>query len=430
MRKAPALPNRPSAVPPTTPAPAPAAATEHLRNPTLAQALFSVWSGDAAVVIDSPPGAGKTHLITVLAHQLQGRAGMTVAIAAQTRAQAVDVANRTAATGTPTVFLNDTDKTRPQGLDEQIPVTSAKHLRTGSGVIVATTARWLWTPKNRVAHFDALLIDEAYQLTFSDLGALGAMADQFVLVGDPGQISPVVTGSTRRWAHSPIGPQVPAPQALIAAHGDDVARLRLPRTWRFGPDTADLLAPLYPDLPFTSARPLRHIAQDGIRLPEYRAIPVPATGGTADPRAIQTATDTIRALLTATLHTPDSTGILLPEDLALIVPHVEQAALAAAHLADLPDVFVGTINQAQGLQREAVVAVHPMLGHDTDEAFALDLGRLCVALSRHRSHVTVVTDQESPARLSAALQEHPGHGALAAQTTILDHLLSGARLTV
>lgn len=103
MRKAPALPNRPATEPPTTPVPAaaPAAATEHLRNPTLAQALFSVWSGDAAVVIDSPPGAGKTLLITVLAHQLQGRAGMTVAIAAQTRAQAVDVANRTAATGTP-----------------------------------------------------------------------------------------------------------------------------------------------------------------------------------------------------------------------------------------------------------------------------------------------------------------------------------------
>lgn len=64
MRKAPTA----TATPAPTPPPAPRTPTEHLRNPTLAQALFSMWSGDAAAVIDSPPGAGKTHLITNLAH--------------------------------------------------------------------------------------------------------------------------------------------------------------------------------------------------------------------------------------------------------------------------------------------------------------------------------------------------------------------------
>lgn len=426
MRKAPVT-AAPATVAPPAPRPSSSnpASSEHLRNPTLARALFAVWSGDAAVVVDSPPGAGKTRLITHLAHLLHTRAGMTVAIASQTRAQGIDVANRTAATGTPTTMLTDTEKARPRGLHSDVTLTNHRLLRTGSGVIVATTARWLWMPTNRLAHFDVLLIDEAYQLTFADLGALGAVADQFVLVGDPGQIAPVVTGTTRRWETQASGPQVPAPHALLAAHPDDTARLRLPQTWRFGQDTTDLLAPLYPTLPFTSARAPRHLAAHGDRLPEYRALPVAATGGTADPAVIQTATDTARALLdTASVVTTDDTTGLTPADVAVIVPHVEQAALAAAHLADLPDVFVGTINQAQGLQREAVVAIHPLLGHDPSERFALDLGRLCVALSRHQAHVTVITDQTTPTLLADARREHPDAHALTVQADVLDRLLT------
>lgn len=425
MRKAPTATTAPTDA--WTPAPQPARPTEHMRNPTLARALFAVWSGDAAVAIDSPPGAGKTHLITHLAHQLHTRAGMTVAIAAQTRAQAVDVANRTAETGAPTVLHVDAEKERPRGLDPAVTVAAASGLRPGAGVIVATTARWLWMPANRATHFDVLLIDEAYQLTFADLGALGGLADQFVLVGDPGQIDPVVTGATRRWDASAFGPHLPAPQALIAAHGDDIARLRLPQTWRFGPDTARLLAPLYPTLPFTSARPPRALTAHGQTLPEYRAIPVRATGGTADPAVIAAATATVRTLLaTATVTTLDDAVPLAAADVAVIAPHVEQAALAAAALADLPDVFVGTINQAQGLQREAVVAIHPLLGHDMDERFALDLGRLCVALSRHRAHVTVVSDERTPALLSEALQERPDAAALAQHALLLERLLTAA----
>ncbi|WP_298744056.1 AAA family ATPase [Microbacterium aurum] len=423
MRKAPtATTPTPSTTPPQ---PAAASATDHLRNPTLAQALFSVWSGDPAVVIDSPPGAGKTHLITRLAHQLHARAGMTVAVAAQTRAQAVDVANRTAATGAPTILHVDAEKERPRTLNPGVNLTNSRTLRPGNGVIVATTARWLWVPSNRSVHFDVLLIDEAYQLTFADLGALGALADQFVLVGDPGQIDPVVTGKTRRWDAQTTGPHVPAPQALVAAHGDEVARLRLPQTWRFGQDTADLLAPLYPALPFTSARPPRHLTLDGEPLPEYRALPMPATGGTADPHVILAATQTVRDLVTgAAVATPDGTRLIEAADVAVIAPHVEQAALAAAGLADLPDVFVGTINQAQGLQREAVVAIHPLLGHDVEESFALDLGRLCVALSRHRAHVSVVSDERSPDLLAAALAEHPQSARIAVQGQLLSRLIA------
>ena len=69
----------------------------------------------------------------------------------------------------------------------------------------------------------------------------------------------------------------------------------------------------------------------------------------------------------------------------------------AARLADLPGVLIGTANQAQGLERDAVVVIHPLAGYREAPAFATDPGRLCVALSRHRAHATIVVDVDTDA---------------------------------
>ena len=105
-------------------------------------------------------------------------------------------------------------------------------------------------------------------MTYADLGGLGPLSAQVVLVGDPGQIAPVVTGDSRRWRDVPAGPQRAAPEALVAAYPESVTRLRLSSSWRLGPQTTALIQPaFYADLPFTSARPPRHIQLDGA-LPE------------------------------------------------------------------------------------------------------------------------------------------------------------------
>jgi hypothetical protein len=49
--------------------------------------LFTTWSGDPAVIVASPPGAGKTRLVVQLAEQLHRRAGLKITIAAQTRSR-------------------------------------------------------------------------------------------------------------------------------------------------------------------------------------------------------------------------------------------------------------------------------------------------------------------------------------------------------
>src|SRR5262245_51225346 len=55
------------------------------------------------------------------------------------------------------------------------------------------------TGKRLVVVWPSSEVDEAWQMTYADLGGLGPLSGQVVLVGDPGQIAPVVTGDASRW---------------------------------------------------------------------------------------------------------------------------------------------------------------------------------------------------------------------------------------
>jgi hypothetical protein len=421
----------PSRTPPSNPPPSGTAlvransAAPHHTDPTLALALFAVWSGDPAVVVASPPGAGKTRLVIHLADQFNRRAGLRIAIAAQTRAQALEVTNRAAAVGASVALLGAHDSHRPLDLHPQAGyLKGAAPLGSWKGVVVATTARWLWVKE---AHYtaDVCIVDEAWQMTYADLGGLGPLSAQVVLVGDPGQIAPVVTGETRRWHDLLAGPHRPAPEALVAAYPDAVTRLQLCCTWRLGPQTTALVQPaFYADLPFTSARPLRHIEYGGAPLPELFTRVVSTLAGPGDPSLATAASARVRELLSGGVVIGDAGEhrSLQPKDVAVVTPHVEQASAVAARLADVPEVLIGTANQVQGLEREAVVVIHPLAGYRDAPAFAIDPGRLCVSLSRHRAHATVIVDSDTDTVLQHALSEAPGDTALAIQRHVLTAL--------
>jgi hypothetical protein len=390
-------------------------------------ALFAAWSGDPAVVVAAPPGAGKTRLVVHLADQLQRRVGLRVAIAAQTRHQAVDVAVRAAAIGAKVGLLGAKDSARPPGLDPRVHhLAGAAHLGRWHGVAVATTARWLWVSEQAYTA-DVCIVDEAWQLTYADLGGLGPLSAQVVLVGDPGQIAPVVTGSSRRWASWAAGPHRAAPEALVAAYPDAITRLRLPHTWRLGPQTTALIQPaLYPELPFDSARPPRAIRLSGVDLPELSALLISPLAGPADPTIATAVADRVHELIDGgQLEEAGGTVRRLCScDVAVVTPHVDQASALTARLADLPGVLIGTANQIQGLECEAVIVVHPLVGYRDTPTFALDTGRLCVALSRHRAHATVLVDRSTDATLRHAHAEAPGDTTLATQRYVLSALLA------
>ena len=72
-----------------------------------------------------------------------------------------------------------------------------------------------------------------------------------------------------------------------------------------------------------------------------------------------------------------------------------------------------------------MVVIHPLAGYRDAPAFATDPGRLCVALSRHRAHATVIVDTNTEAVLRHALVQAPGDTAL----TIQHHVLGALRTT-
>ncbi len=390
--------------PPPTPAKPSWTAAPIMDDPATAGVLHSAWSGDPAVVVPSPPGAGKTRLVALLAATLASRADLRVGVAAQTRDQAAELAQRLGALACPARLMWPAKHPEPDLSAGSATVVKGRAVRfpnSGGGVLIATTARWIFADP-AIIGCDVMIVDEAWQATYADLGALGAFAPQIVCVGDPGQIDPVVTGQTRRWADSPTGPHLPAPAALMAAHGDAVSVVTLRHTWRLGPATTALVQPaFYPSLPFTSRRPPEHLSdRHGNPLPEVTHQSITVAAGPGDPALTGTCADLARHLLGTTLTTTEGTRPVTPADLAVVAAHVSQAAAVRALLADLPDVLVGTANQLQGMERPAAVVLHPLAGYRDPNAFGTDPGRACVMLSRHRAHLTVVTDAATPAALA------------------------------
>lgn len=380
---------------------------ELLDSPRLARILLSAWGGDSATLVPACPGAGKSRLVALLSAALADRASLRVAVAAQTREQARELAIRIGAVSDRSALIVSGSRARailpgPDGT-ATVSVNHARWSRSRGGeILIATTARWLYVDPNLGAA-DILVVDEAWQATYGDVGALGALARQIVAVGDPGQIAPVVTGSTARWSGQATGPHQPAPQALLAAHGDAMTVYELTDSWRLGPQTSALVSEhFYPHMPFTSRRPDEAVlAADGSALPEMMSRQIPARHGPTDPELLAAVADRVREL---TWHSYRRNGIetaLGGQDIAVVVPHVAQAGALRALLADVPGLLIGTVNALQGLERPAVVALHPMAGYRHPEPFSLDKGRMCVTLTRHRAHLTVITDPATEAVLSA-----------------------------
>jgi hypothetical protein len=69
------------------------------------------------------------------------------------------------------------------------------------------------------------------------------------------------------------------------------------------------------------------------------------------------------------------------------------------------------------------MVIHPLAGYRDTPAFATDPGRLCVDLSRHRAHATIVIDSNTDTVLRHGLAENPNDTALAIQRYVLSTLL-------
>ena len=355
-------------------------------------------------VVQAPPRSGKTWLLveTVIAAR---KAKMRVAVAAQTNSQADEICRRLTRQDLswPIIrFAGGSAAARDLG-KKVVWETETKELPSGPTVVVGTAAKWGMV--NICQVFDVMLVDEAWQMAWADFMLLGQVASNFVLIGDPGQIPPVVTIEVSRWETAPRPPHFPAPQAILADLTLKPQRWDLPATRRLPSDAAALVRPFY-DFPFEAfAEPGERqiiVEGKGSKLEERAldllregtviglTIPTPDAGPPLerDEEIAAIAADTVKQLLRrgARFRINGATRKLDPADIGISSTHrAMNSALDFALPKEVRSkVTVDTPERWQGLERPVMIIVHPLSGTLNPSAFDLETGRLCVMASRQR----------------------------------------------
>ncbi|MFJ5802643.1 AAA domain-containing protein [Streptomyces decoyicus] len=408
------------------PAAAAAAATEAILHDTL-------HGSRRGVVVDSPPGAGKSTLVVRAARELAA-AGRPLMVIAQTNAQVDDLVLRLAEKD-PQLPVGRLHSSEPGAFDPalaELPAvrTSAKAADlAGMDIVVSTAAKWAYTKVDEP--WRHAIVDEAYQMRSDALLSVAGLFERALFVGDPGQLDPFSVVGAEQWAGLAYDPSASAVSTLLA-HNPDLPQHRLPVSWRLPASAAPLVsAAFYPFTPFRSGtghgdrrlafgvpgdgsgvdRVLDEAAESGWGLLELPARRTPRT----DPEAVRAVAQVVRRLLdrggAATSegrHDPDGVPVPVPLTagrIAVGTAHRDQAAAVRSALAGLgvTGVAVDTANRLQGREFDVTVVLHPLSGRPDATAFHLETGRLCVLASRHR-HACIVVCREGVADL---LDEHP-----------------------
>jgi hypothetical protein len=389
--------------------------------------LDSTLHGSArGVVVDSPPGAGKSTLVVRAARELAA-AGERLMIVAQTNAQVDDLADRlaTADPELPVGRLHGADSPPDPALDRHPALTkssSVADLRDRT-VVIATAAKWAYVKDTEP--WRHAIVDEAYQMRSDALLQVAGLFEKALFVGDPGQLDPFSVVAADQWAGLSYDPSASAVVTLLA-HNPGLPQHRLPVSWRLPATAAPLVSrAFYPYTPFRSGtgpgerrlafgvagdgggpdRVLDEAAASGWGLLELPARHTPRT----DPEAVRAVAAVVRRLLDRgglTYSAPDPEPAPLTADrIAVGTAHRDQAAAVRGALAGLgvAGVTVDTANRLQGREFDVTVVLHPLSGRPDATAFHLETGRLCVLASRHR-HACIVVCR---AGVAALLDEHP-----------------------
>ncbi|WP_416483534.1 AAA domain-containing protein [Streptomyces sp. CL12] len=382
---------------------------------------------ERGVVVDSPPGAGKSTLVVRAALELAD-AGRPLMVVAQTNAQVDDLVLRLAEKNPelPVGRLHSSDaEAYDKALDELSQVrTSAKAADlAGLPVVLSTAAKWAHVKVDEP--WRHAIVDEAYQMRSDSLLAVAGLFERALFVGDPGQLDPFAIVGSEQWAGLSYDPSASAVTTLLA-HNPGLPQHRLPVSWRLPASAAPLVSDaFYPYTPFRSGtrpgdrrlafavpsdgsgpdRVIDEAAATGWGLLELPARHTPRT----DPEAVRAVAAVVRRLLdrggaAVSERSPDPAPLTAAR-IAVGTAHRDQAAAVRSALADLGvfEVTVDTANRLQGREYDVTVVLHPLSGRPDATAFHLETGRLCVLTSRHR-HACIMVCREG---VSDLLDDYP-----------------------
>lgn len=344
------------------------------KNSTSAHALASIFDGYPTTIVKSPPGAGKSTLISQITAYLAAETDLRLAIVAPTNLAALSLAAKIAPLLPPGLVAARAYNRLPlpKGVVSLEDIIKKKR-RTGTWprfipVMTVHKACSLKVP------CDLMIAEEAYQTTYGKLAEAADLAEQVLLVGDPGQIGPVTTHDISPFRGMKDAPAARAPEVFERL---DARILTLPGTYRLGPQSVEVIAPLY-DFTFASFRPERSILGHD----ETEASRLEDTLGVSDIARIMLAE--ARSLLGSS--TSDGRTITA-NDICLISARKDLVAALTSSQRPGEAFTIDTADSLQGGQWPIVLALDPLASLNAPSAHALDTGRLCVMTSRHMHHL-------------------------------------------
>lgn len=381
---------------------------------------------DSAVLVEAPPGAGKSSLTVSVANALTSHdTKLRLPVVTQTNEQADDlvlslqkrhpdlaVARLVGSGGGSTAMLAAAGPCLAISSDhDSADVQNAR-------IVVATARKWEFVrsgqqKKGNIRQYEIALIDEAYQMRSDALLGITDLFERLMCVGDPGQLDPFTTIDDSLWKGLRYSPARTAMGTLRAFH-PHMPEHQLPTSWRLPRSAASIVSrAFYPFSAFDAGtEPAQRALELGPRsdCPNDDALDLATADGWAYvelPEKLTVRTDTeVASRLAQLVEQVLSRGgtvvdELKPEgrkldrtDIAIVAAHNDQVhavryALSQAGV-DPDSVVVSTANKVQGREYEVVFVWHPLAGRRDATAFHLEAGRMCVMLSRHRQSCVVV----------------------------------------
>ncbi|GLZ15684.1 helicase [Actinomadura sp. NBRC 104425] len=380
------------------------------------------------VVVDSPPGAGKSTLVVRAAAHL-AEAGERLMIVAQTNEQVDDLIDRIAAEH-PALRVGRLSAaayapSARVAAHPSVRIAQKADDLADRDIVIATAAKWATLADGS---WPWAIVDEAYQMRSDMLLRIAGRFERALFVGDPGQLDPFSTVEVERWAGLTWDPLRSA-VAVLLAHNPDLPVHRLPVSWRLPASAAPLVSEAF--YPFTGFRSgtgpgdrRLEFGAGGMGTTYDRALEEAAATGWAlyelparhtlrtDAEAVRaTAALAVRLLQRGPVaHSELGTRPVGADRVAIGAAHRDQVAAIRAALGSLGEgITVDTANRLQGREYDVTIVLHPLSGRRDATAFHLESGRLCVLTSRHRHACVVVARAGIPELLDAHPSTEPVH---------------------
>ena len=340
------------------------------------------------LAIQGPPGSGKTYTGATMIIELV-KAGKKIGITAVSHKV---IRNLTLATiqrgrelNVKVSFVHKNNEKSDQLPDEICEVDKSEKARAAlqEGKVVGGTA-WLWAESNSREVLDYLFVDEAGQMSLSQVLAASRSAKNLILLGDPQQLE-----QPQRGAH-PEGSDVAALTYLLDGHPTmpEDKGLFLGVTRRLHPDICRFTSEIFYEGRLTSLPGLdKQRISGGTPFDGSGLFYVPVEHRGNQNRSNEEV-DTIASIITKLLSAGEwtnaqgETRALQVEDILILAPYNAQIAALAEKL---PGMRIGTVDKFQG--QEAPVAIYSMTASSVEDApkgmsFLFNPNRLNVATSR------------------------------------------------